>query len=311
MRIAVTGASGLIGTALTASLRADGAEVLRLVRRPARAADEVCWDPSAPNGALNPGALEDVDGVVHLSGASVAERRWTPARKQELRASRVSSTSALVAGILAAPEPVPVLLCASAVGWYGDTGDRKVDEAAQSGRGFLADLVRDWEAAAASAATAGIRVASLRSGIVLSSRGGMLPRLLPSFRLGLGARIGSGDQYLSWITLADHVRAVRFVLDRDDLTGPVNLTAPTPVTNAQFTAALAAAVHKPALLRLPAGLLRLALGEMSGELLASCRAVPSRLDRAGFTFADSDISAAIRTAMNDAAAWPRDTAAGT
>lgn len=299
MRVAITGSTGLIGSALAASLRGDGVDVLRLVRRPALTADEVRWDPTAVDGGLDPAALEGVDAVVHLSGAPVADARWTAARKEELRASRIGSTATLVRAIVAARSAPAVLLAASAIGWYGNTGSNQVDESAPNGHGFLANLVRDWEAAAAAAGAAGVRVVSLRTGIVLSSRGGMLPRLLLPFRLGLGARFGTGEQYLSWIALADHVAAMRFLLDRIDVSGPVNVTAPAPVTNTQFTKALGAALHRPTAMRVPGMALQLALGEMSTELLSSCRAVPARLSQAGFAFSYPEIGAAIPAAIAD------------
>jgi uncharacterized protein len=299
VRVVITAATGLIGSALAAGLQADGVDVLRLVRRPPSGPGEVRWDPAAADGGLDPATLDGADAVVHLSGAPVAPGRWTAARKLELRSSRIASTAALVRVMLAASKPPPVLLAASAIGWYGDTGDRAVDETAPNGAGFLAALARDWEAAAEPARAAGIRVVSLRSGVVLSARGGMLATLLPPFRLGLGARIGAGTQYLSWITLADHVRAARFLLGSSEIDGPVNMTAPGPVTSAQFTAALAAAVHRPAVLRLPAGLLRLALGEVSGELLGSCRVLPGRLQRAGFTFTHASVGPAVAAAVAD------------
>lgn len=299
MRIAITASTGLIGSALAQSLRADGIQVLSLVRRPPAGPAELRWDPEAADGGLAPASLAGLDAVVHLSGAPVASGRWTTARKQVLRASRIDSTSALVRAVLAAPVPPTVLLAASAIGFYGDTGDRTVDETAPNGTGFLATLVRDWEAAASPARTAGVRVVSLRSGIVLSSRGGMLQRLLPPFRLGLGGRIGPGTQYLSWITLADHIRAVRFLLDAPELAGPVNLTAPTPATNAEVTQALAAAVRRPARLQVPAGALRLALGEVSTELLSSSRVLPAQLERAGFEFRHATIGPAMAAAVAD------------
>jgi uncharacterized protein len=301
MRVAITGSTGLIGTALEQDLRGTGVDVVRLVRRDPAGDHEVRWDPTAPGGGLRPAALDGVDAVVHLSGAPVAGARWTPARKAELRDSRIKSTGAIIAAMLAAPKPPPVLIAGSAIGWYGDTGDRAVDETAGCGSGFLASLVRDWEAATAPASAAGIRVANLRSGIVLSSRGGMLPRLLLPFRLGLGARFGDGRQYISWITLADHIRAVRFLLDRPDLSGPVNLTAPDPVTNAELTRALAACLHRPAMLAVPSAALRLALGEVSAELLGSCRAVPTRLGQASFGFRHPAIGPALAAATADKA----------
>jgi uncharacterized protein len=293
MRVAITGSSGLIGTALAEALLGDGQQVVRLVRHPPRRPGEVRWDPQAADGGLDPAAFDGVDAVVHLSGAPIAGGRWTPARKRELRASRVQSTRALVAALAKSPSPPAVLLSGSAVGWYGDTGTREVDEYAPAGTGFLADLVSDWEAAALPARQAGLRVANLRSGIVLSRRGGVLGPLVPLFRFGLGARLGSGSQYISWISVTDHVAAVRYLLDRPGIDGPVNLTAPVPVTNAEFTAALARTLGRPAVLRVPAPVLRTGLGEMSGELLGSQRVLPRRLLAAGFAFRYPEIAGAV------------------
>ena len=293
MRVAITGSSGLIGSALAAALLADGQQVTRLVRRDPPRPGEVRWDPKMAGGGIAPEALDGVDAVVHLSGAPVAGGLWTQARKRVLRASRIDSTTALVSAMARAPRPPSVLLSGSAIGWYGDTGDREVDESAPAGTGFLADLVRDWEAAAQPARQAGARVATLRSGIVMSRRGGMLGPLLPAFRLGLGARIGDGRQYISWISITDHVAAVRYLLDHAEIDGPVNLTAPAPVTNAEFTADLARAVRRPAWLRVPAPLIRAGLGEMSGELLGSKRVVPRRLLAAGFAFRHPDLASAL------------------
>ena len=289
MKVAVTGSSGLIGTALVASLRADGHEVIRLVRRPPRAADEARWDPRAADAGLvpyAPGGLDGLDACVHLAGAGVADRRWTARYKAEIRASRVLGTRAL-AGALAKLSPPPAsLVAASAIGWYGDTGGREVEESAPAGQEFLARLVRDWEAAAGPAADAGIRVVHTRSGLVLTPRGGILARLLPLARLGLCPRFGSGRQVMSWISLSDEIGAIRFLLGRKDISGPVNLTAPAPVTNSEFTAALNAAVVRRDLpwLRVPAPALRLALGEAAVELLTSARVVPKRLRQAGYEF---------------------------
>jgi uncharacterized protein len=293
MRIVLTGSGGLIGTALGASFEQDDVEVTRLVRRPPAAAGEVRWDPRKPGTGLDPAVVSGADAVIHLAGAPVAGGRWTDARKRVLRDSRITSTATLVTAMTAATQPPPVLLCGSAIGRYGDTGDQAVDESAPGGTGFLAGLVRDWEAATEPASAAGIRVVNLRSGIVLSRDGGLIGPLMWPFRLGLGARLGSGQQYLSWIARTDHVRATRFLLDHDDITGPVNLTAPEPVTNAEFTATLARVLHRPALLTVPAAPIRLVLGELSSELLGSVRALPERLQQAGFTFTYPAIAPAL------------------
>jgi uncharacterized protein (TIGR01777 family) len=295
MKVAVTGSSGLIGTALVASLRTDGHEVVRLVRRASRAADEIRWDPRAADAGLPAAGLDGLDACVHLAGAGVADRRWTARYKAEIRASRVLGTRAL-AGALARLSPPPAtLLAASAIGWYGDTGGREVDESAPAGQAFLARLVRDWEAATTPAADAGIRVVHIRSGLVLTPRGGVLARMLPLARLGLLPRFSSGRQVMSWIALSDEIGAIRFLLDREDISGPVNLTAPEAATDAEFTAALTAAVGRRDLprLRVPAPALRLGLGEASVELLTSARVVPRRLQEAGYEFRHPTLSGAL------------------
>ena len=293
MRIAVTGSTGLIGTAVVAALRDGGHRVIRLVRRTPAGGDEIAWDPLAPTGGLAPGALDGLDAAVHLAGANVAGRRWTAAYKEEIRTSRVRGTRALAGALAAASAPPSVLLSGSAIGWYGDTGGREVDESSPAGSGFLPDVVREWEAAARQAEEAGIRVVTMRSGVVMSRRGGVLARMLPPFRLGLGARLGSGTQVMSWITLADYATIVSFLLARPEITGPVNLTTPHPVTNAEFTSALAAAVHRPGLLFLPEPALRLALGGVSSDILASARVMPRRLEAAGYRFRFPDLPAAL------------------
>jgi len=293
MRVAITGSSGLLGGALAAALERDGQPVVRLVRRVPQRPGEIRWDPRAADGGLDPAAFDGVDAVVNLAGAPIAGGWWTQSRKQVLRASRIQTTRALVAAVARASRPPSALLSGSAIGWYGDTGSREVDESAPAGAGFLADLVRDWEDAAQPARQAGLRVATLRSGVVLSGRGGMLRPLVPLFRFGLGARLGPGTQYLSWISLTDHVAAVRYLLDHADIDGPVNLTAPAPVTNAEFTAQLARALRRPALLRVPAPVLRASLGELSGELLGSQRVRPARLLAAGFAFRYGDLPGAL------------------
>jgi uncharacterized protein len=297
MKVAVTGSSGLIGTALVASLRSDGHQVIRLVRRPPRSDDEVRWDPRAADAGLAsaPGALEGIGACVHLAGAGVASRRWTSRYKAEIRASRVLGTRALAGALTRLSSPPATLIAASAIGWYGETDGREVDESAPAGKTFLARLVRDWESAADPAAEAGIRVVHPRSGLVLTPKGGLLARLLPLARLGLCPRFASGHQAMSWISLSDEIGAIRFLLDRKDISGPVNLTAPEPVTNAAFTAALNAAVGRRDLswLRVPAPLLRLGLGGASAELLTSTRVVPKRLADAGYPFRHPALPAAL------------------
>jgi len=298
MKVAITGSSGLIGTALTASLRADGHQVVRLVRRPPRAADEIRWDPRAAD-AGNP-VLTGVSACVHLAGAGVGDHRWTAAYKAEIRSSRVLATRAL-ATALAGLSPRPAtFVVASAIGWYGDTGGAAVTEDAPAGKAFLSRVVADWEAAASAARSAGIRVAHLRSGLVLGSGGGMLGRLALPARLGVLPRFGDGRQVMSWISLTDEVRAIRFLLDGGDAdasgrSGPYNLTAPNPVTNGALTSALLAAFRRPDFrwLRVPAPLLRLGLGEMSSELLTSTRVLPKRLLDAGFEFDYPTVGAAL------------------
>ena len=296
MKVAVTGSSGLIGTALTASLQADGHQVVRLVRRPPRGSDEVRWDPRAAD-AGDP-ALDGVDACVHLAGAGVGDHRWTKGYKAEIRASRVLATRAL-ATALAAAKPTPaVLVAASAIGWYGDTRGGEVTEDAPAGKGFLARVVHDWEAAAEPASKAGIRVVHPRSGLILGAGGGVLARLTAPARLGILPRFGDGSQAMSWISLADEIRAIRFLLDGDGAearSGPFNLTAPNAVTNSELTAALHATFRKPDFrwLRVPEFVLRLALGEMSSELLTSARVLPTRLLEAGFEFEYPTIGAAL------------------
>ena len=297
MRIAVTGSSGLIGSALVAALREDGHQVIRLVRRAAGSEDEAVWDPHAPAGGIGPAALAGVDAVVNLAGAGVADRRWSEAYQAQIRSSRVLGTQALVSALTSMSRPPSVLLSGSAIGWYGDTGGREVDEAAPAGTGFLAEVVRDWEAAAEPAGQAGIRVVTLRTGIVLSPRGGVLARLLLPFRLGLGARLGAGSQVMSWITLPDYTAIVSFLLTHPEISGPVNMTTPNPATNAEFTAALAAALHRPALLFLPTPVLQLALGGVSSDILSSARVMPRRLLAAGYQYQFPELRGALQAEL--------------
>ncbi len=287
MRVAITGASGLIGTALHASLVADAdVEVITLVRRPARNARELRWDPDT--GTLDPAGLAAVDAVVHLAGAGVGDHRWNPAHQRLILESRTRGTDTIARAAAAAG--VATLISASAIGFYGDTGDRATDESGARGRGFLADVVAAWEGAAQPAAEAGMRVAFTRTGLVAAREGGAFGRMLPLFRLGLGGPLGNGRQYWSPITLRDEVRALRFLLERP-LSGAFNLTAPTPVTNAEFTRALGRALRRPAVLPVPAFALRAAVGAFAGEILASQRIVPARLLAAGFQFEDATLDA--------------------
>jgi uncharacterized protein (TIGR01777 family) len=298
MRIAITGSSGLIGSALVAALRRDGDDVVRLVRRAPGAGDEIRWDPGAPGGGLRPGALDGVGAVVNLAGAGVADHRWTASYKEQIRASRVTGTRAL-AGVLAGMDSPPsVLLSGSAIGWYGDVGGREVDESTPAGTGFLAGVVRDWEAAADPARQAGVRVVTLRSGIVITRQGGVLGRMLPLFRIGLGARLGPGTQVMSWVALTEWTRIARFLLDHPEISGPVNLTSPEPVTNAAFTSALAAALHRPAALSVPSPMLALALGGVASDLLSSARVLPRRLTDAGFGFSFPGLAGALAAELS-------------
>ena len=230
---------------------------------------------------------------MHLAAAGVADKRWTPRYQAEIRDSRARGTQALAGALAAMATPPAVLLSGSAIGWYGDTGGREVTESDPAGSGFLSEVVRDWEAATGSAAQAGIRVVTLRSGLVLSSKGGILGRLLPLFRLGLGGRIGTGRQVMSWIGLSEWVAAARFLLGRDDVHGPVNLTTPCPVSNAEFTSALAAAVHRPALMLVPVPALKVAIGGVSSDILSSARVLPRRLLDEGYQFRHPAIAEAL------------------
>jgi uncharacterized protein (TIGR01777 family) len=295
MKIAVTGANGFIGRALCASLATEGHEVVRLVRRRTGLAGEVLW--SAERGLDDPTLLDGCDVIVHLAGENIASSlRWTPAKKERIRASRVLGARNLVAALKSLSAPPRAFLSASAVGIYGDRGDEVLTESSAPGqRGFLVEVAKAMEDAAQEAATFGARVVTLRFGIVLGSDGGAFPRLVRLFRFGLGGRLGSGKQWWSWITRDDAVRALMFILQQDQLRGPVNLTAPQPVTNAEFTSTLARAVRRPAFFHAPAFALRLLLGELAEELfLSSARVIPQRLEQAGFEFQDRSLEGALK-----------------
>jgi uncharacterized protein len=291
--VAIAGSSGLIGSALVTALRTADHPVLRIVRRAPANANEIHWDPDG--GEFDAGALSGVDAVVNLCGINVGQRRWSGAFKQNLRDSRITPTEVLSAA--AADAGVGVLVNASAVGYYGDTKDRAVDETGSAGTGFLAQLCQDWEAATAPARQSRTRVVLVRTGLVLASSGGALRRLRPLFSMGLGARLGSGRQYVSWISLDDEVRALRFAISANRLSGPVNLTGPAPVTNAEFTAALGRAVHRRTPLMMPGFAVRAALGEFADEgLLSGQRVIPAALERAGFEFHHNTVGEALRYA---------------
>ncbi|MFF9686182.1 TIGR01777 family oxidoreductase [Streptomyces sp. NPDC014623] len=294
-RIAVTGSTGLIGAALVRSLRADGHEVVRLVRRPASTADEVEWDPKRQY--VDVAGLAGCDAVVHLAGAGVGDHRWTEAYKREIRDSRVLGTAAVAEAVASLDTPPKVLLSGSAIGFYGDTGDRAVDEDAPPGEGFLPSVCVEWEEATAPAEEAGVRTVHARTGLVVSRRGGAWGRLFPLFKAGLGGRLGNGRQYWSFIALHDHIAALRHILDTETLSGPVNLTGPSPVTNGQVTAAMGRVLRRPTLFTAPAPALKAALGDFAGDVLASQRVLPGQLLDSGFVFAFPGIDDAIRAAL--------------
>ena len=295
MKIAVTGASGLIGQPLVAALRDQGHDVVRLVRGAASRADERSWDPTTRS--LDPAALSDRDAVVHLAGAGVGDRRWTSAYKAQILSSRVDGT-ATVARAAAESGAVRVLLSASGVNWYGDTGDRVTDESGATGTGFLAEVCRQWEAATGPAERAGLRVAHLRSGVVLSSRGGALRKQVLAAKAFAGAPLGSGRQHVSWISLEDEISAIRHLLTAD-VSGPVNLVSPTPVTNAEFTRLLNRLVHRPTVpVHVPAVVLRAVLGQLADEAaLISLRVAPTALARSGFSHTHPHLEAALRASL--------------
>ncbi|MGA5816390.1 TIGR01777 family oxidoreductase [Kitasatospora sp. NPDC094028] len=301
MRIAVTGSTGLIGSALVRSLLADGHEVVRLVRSRSRTGPQpdgstaIGWNPLL--GQVERDGLTGVEAVVHLAGAGVGDRRWTERYKREIRESRVLGTETLAVALAELKEPPRVLVSASAVGWYGQTGARVVDEDSPAGDDFLAEVCVEWEAAARPAERAGIRVVHPRTGMVLSAAGGAGQRLFPLFKLGLGGRLGDGQQYWSLISLADEVAALRFLIDREDLAGAFNLAAPEPATNAELTAALGRALRRPTPFPVPEAVLRAVLGELAVEVVGSHRVVPRRLLDAGFRFAHPDVDSVVRAAL--------------
>ncbi|MBM3789643.1 MAG: TIGR01777 family protein [Acidobacteria bacterium] len=299
MIVGVTGSTGLVGSALVASLRLSGGEVRRLVRSESPGEPgSIRWNPRT--GETDMAALEGLDAVVHLAGENIAGGRWTPARKRRIKDSRVLGTRHLVQALGRLANPPACLVSASAIGYYGGRGGEKLTEESGPGSGFLAEVCREWEAAAQPAADRGIRLVILRIGIVLSKSGGALATMLTPFRLGLGGRLGSGGQYMSWITLDDLVGAILHALHDGTLAGPVNAVAPSPVTNREFTGTLGRVLNRPAVLPLPGFVARLGLGEMADELLlASTRVEPDRLLRAGYVFRHSRLEPALRHILLD------------
>lgn len=292
MLVAVTGSTGLIGSALVPGLRKAGHKVRRLVRRAPRTDDEVRWDPERQH--LDAGALDRVDAVIHLAGVGVADRRWSERRKKQILDSRVRGTTTIAEAVAERRDQVTVLLSASAVGWYGERGDAVLDEADPPGTGFLAEVVQQWEAATTPASVAGVRVVNLRSGIVLSADGGALGRALPLFRLAAGGQLGAGTQWMPWIAMSDEVAAIRFLLEHDEVSGPVNLTGPNPARNREYTAAIGKILQRPTRATVPRFALRLAFGGFADEgVLVSQRVLPGKLLDAGFQFGLGDLDAAL------------------
>lgn len=301
MRVAITGSTGLLGTALTRSLLGDGHGVLRLTRGRTRGtaqdgSESARWDPAG--GTVQDGALDGVDALVHLAGAGVGDKRWTPAYKEEIRRSRVEGTRTIARAAAGLDRPPKVMVSASAVGYYGDTGDEIVEEGRPAGEDFLARVCVDWEAAAAPAVDAGIRVVHPRTGLVVSTEGGAWGKLFPLFRSGLGGRLGSGEQYWPFISLADHVSALRFVIEHENISGPLNFTGPEPLTNREITRAMGRALHRPTAASVPTPVLRLVVGEFATGITGSCRAVPTALLEAGFNFRHPSIERALDYVLN-------------
>ncbi len=297
MRVVLTGSSGLIGTALSETLRAEGNQVVAVTRSSTPPPGAIRWDPMA--GEIDAAGFEGADAVVHLAGANIGAKRWSAATKREVRESRLRVTDLLARTLAGLDRPPAVLLCGSAIGYYGDTGGEDVTETSPPGDDFFGRLAVAWEAAAQPAVEAGIRTVLLRTAMVLSGRGGALGRMLPLFRLGLGGRLGSGRQWWSWISIDDEVGAIRFLLERDDLAGPVNLAAPEPITNAELSRALGRALHRPAVVPVPAFGPRLVLGRelADGLVFLSQRVRPAVLLGAGYDYRHPDIDAALAAVL--------------
>ncbi len=295
MKIVITGSSGLIGSALVRDCEKKNFEVLKLVRRVPKQENESQWDPA--KGIVDLNVLEKATAIVNLAGAGVGDRRWSKKYKKLILDSRVNSTETLANAIVNLKTPPSVFVSGSAIGFYGDTADVAVDENANLGEGFLSDVVFNWEYAAQRVRSNNIRVVHPRTGLVMSKRGGLLKKILPLFKLGLGGKLGNGKQYWSYISLEDEIRAIHHVIDDVRLTGGVNFTNPNPVTNAEFTKSLASVVNRPAFLNVPSLALKIALGEFSIEALDSSRILPSKLQAAGFKFNHPDILSTLNSAI--------------
>ncbi len=295
MNILISGSSGLVGSALVPSLVAHGHKIMRLVRRQgATGTPEIHWDPA---GTLDPAALDGFDAVVHLAGESIAGR-WTPAKKARIRHSRVQGTRTVATAMAKCARPPGILICASAVGYYGDRGQEVLTEASPPGTGFLAETCQEWEAASAAALAVGVRVVQLRFGMILSRNGGALKLMLPPFRLGLGGRLGSGRQYMSWISIEDVVGVIQHALTTDSVKGPANAVSPVAVTNAEFTKTLGGVLRRPTIFPMPAFAVRTLFGEMGQELLlASQRVLPERLRQSGYSFRHPELEQALRALL--------------
>lgn len=296
--VILSGASGVVGTALGQALAARGTPMLKLVRRATQQADKLAWNPEATTPFADTVALEGARAAIHLSGASIAGARWTSTYKQELASSRVDSTHALATTLARLEQRPETLVVASAVGFYGNRGGEVLDESSAPGKGFLPELCQLWEEAAHPAAEAGIRVVHARFGVLLNRGPGALEKMLPLFRAGLGGPLGSGHQWMSWIGIEDTIAAILFALETPELAGPVNVTSPNPVRNAEFTRALARLMHRPAVIPAPAFALRAAFGQMADEaLLASARVMPTKLAKAGFRFQHPTVEEALAAAL--------------
>jgi len=298
MKVLVSGSSGLIGKALLATLLERKIEVTRLVRSETKKPDEIYWDPM--EGTVDAGALEDFDVVVHLAGENVASGRWTAAKKEKIRKSRVNGTKYLSNMLLGLSRPPKVLVCASAIGFYGNRGDEVLDENCSSGSGFLSEVCKEWEKATQAAMDKGIRVVHLRIGMVLSTQGGALKKMLFPFKMGGGGILGKGDQYMSWITLGDVIGGILFAIQNENLSGPVNLVSPNPVSNREFTKTLGRVLSRPTFISMPKMAARIAFGELADALLlASTRVEPKKLKENGFTFRSPKLEDALNHVLEN------------